>query len=121
MTMSMTHRDAQKLIHTARNKSAGKPLQNNTRLYARGEGPGLEFGVVLHGTEVVTIKPDGTYVLRSGGYQTITTAQRIHAYSPAKQFSERGDWYVWMKPTDRDPRPDRVEREIPKPYEAVNP
>jgi hypothetical protein len=76
---------------------------------------------VLHGTEVVTIRSDDTYVLRSGGYQTPTTADRIHTYSPAKQFSERGDWYVWMKPIDRDPRPDRVERAIPKPYEATDP
>jgi hypothetical protein len=119
--MTMTWLDAVDTIRKARNKAAGKPLQNNTRLYVRGEGDEREFGVVLHGTEVVTIRSDDTYVLRSGGYQTPTTADRIHTYSPAKQFSERGDWYVWMKPIDRDPRPDRVERAIPKPYEATDP
>src|SRR3954467_6088190 len=121
MTMSMTWLDAVDKIRSARNTAAGKPLQNNTRLYVRGEGDEREFRVVLHGTEVVTIRSDDTYVLRSGGYQTPTTADRIHTYSPAKQFSERGDWYVWMKPIDRDPRPDRVERAVPKPYEATDP
>jgi hypothetical protein len=116
--MSLTHKEGQTLMQSARNRAAGKPLQNNTRLYDHADH---SFGVVLHGTEVVTIHTDGTYTLRSGGFTTNTTADRIHTYSPAKQFSEKGEWYVWMKPVDRDPRPDRFERSIPRPFEASDP
>lgn len=116
--MSLTHKEGQRLMQSARNRAAGKPLQNNTRLFDHKDG---SFGVVLHGTEVVTVHTDGTYTLRSGGYTTNTTADRIHRYSPAKQFSEKGEWYVWMKPVDRDPRPARFERSIPRPFEASNP
>jgi hypothetical protein len=119
--MSMTWLRAVDKIRSARNKAYGKPLQNNTRLYERGEGDEREFGVVLHGTEVVTIRPDDTYVLRAGGYHTVTTMDRIRGYSPAKLFSVKGEFYLWLKPVDRDPKPSRVERTIPKPYEAVNP
>ena len=74
---------------------------------------------MLHGTTVVTIHTDGTYTLRSGGYRTPTTMDRIQRYSPMTWqtlISEKGDWYVAMKPVDRDPRPERVERTVPKPY-----
>jgi hypothetical protein len=119
--MTMTHPEAQKLMDTARSKSSGKPIQNNTRLYVRGEGPSMEFGVVLHGTEVVTILPNGRYTLRSGGYQTVTTMERIRRYSPAKLFSERGSWYIRLEPRKSDPAPDRYERTIPKPFKVKNP
>src|SRR3954447_14671927 len=119
--MTMTWLGAVDKIRSARNKAYGKPLQNNTRLYERGEGDEREFGVVLHGTEVVTIRSDDTYVLRAGGYHTVTTMDRIRGYSPAKLFSVKGEFYLWLKPVERDPKPSRVERSIPKPYEAVNP
>jgi hypothetical protein len=107
--MSMTWLRAVDKIRSARNKAYGKPLQNNTRLYERGEGDEREFGVVLHGTEVVTIRPDDTYVLRAGGYHTVTTMDRIRGYSPAKLFSVKGEFYLWLKPVDRDPKPSRWE------------
>jgi hypothetical protein len=119
--MSMTWLSAVDTIRKARNKAYGKPLANNTRLYERGEGDEREFGVVLHGTEVVTIRPDDTYVLRAGGYHTVTTMDRIRGYSPAKLFSIKGEFYLWLKPVERDPKPSRVERTIPRPFEAVNP
>ncbi len=119
--MTMTWLDAVDTIRSARNKAAGKPLQNNTRLYVRGEGDEREFGVKLHNTEVVTINADGTYTLRAGGYHTITTMDRIRGYSPAKLFSERGDWYVRLQSDSKDPKPTRIEREVPKPYTAFAP
>jgi hypothetical protein len=109
---------AQLTFKTARNKAAGKPVQNNTRMFEHEDG---SFGVVLHGTEVVLIHPDHTYTLRSGGYHTVTTSDRIRRWSPAKLFSIRGEFYLWLAPNPKDPRPDRVERSIPKPYEASNP
>jgi hypothetical protein len=120
--MSLTHKEGQRLMQSARNRTAGKPIQNNTRLFDHMDG---SFGVVLHGTEVVTIHTDGTYTLRSGGFRTVTTMDRIRRWSPANKnwslHSERGDWYIRMKPVDRDPQPERVERSIPRPFEASDP
>jgi hypothetical protein len=117
--MSMTWLEAVDTIRTARNQAAGKPLQNNTRLYMRGEGDEREFGIVLHDTEVVTIHADDTYTLRAGGYRTNTTLDRIRNYSPMTWqtlLTESGDWYVRLEPNPDDPRPEHVKRSIPKPY-----
>ena len=122
--MSMTWLSAVDTIRKARNPAAGKPIQNNTRLFQRGEGDEREFGIVLHGTEVVTIHSDGTYTLRNGGYNTVTTLDRIRRWSPMtwqQLLTEHGDWYIRLQPNPADPRPERVERTIPKPYEADNP
>jgi len=121
--MTMTHRDAQSIISTARNQNAGKPLQNNTRLHRRGEGPGAKFAVRLHNTDVVTINTDGTYTLAAGGYHTVTTLARIREYAPVNYtlYSERGEWYLMVEPDPSDPQPERVEREIPKPFESTDP
>jgi hypothetical protein len=118
--MPLTHSEAQRLIQTARNRDAGKPIANNTRLY--GE-PGGDFRIIFHGTTIVTIHTDGTYTLANGGYNTVTTLARIRGYAPVYQSldTERGEWYVRMKPVDRDPQPKPVERTIPKPFTAIDP
>jgi hypothetical protein len=118
--MLFTINMAQDEIKRARNKSAGRKLANNTRLYEHTDG---SFGITLHGTEVVTVNTDGTWTLRSGGWQTPTTLDRIRRYSPVnwKLFSERGEWFMRLAPNPNDPHPERVEREIPKPYDATDP
>ena len=63
--MTMTYNEADRLIRSARNEGAGKPIQNNTRLYRR---EGRAFAVKLHAVDVVTINADGTYTLRNGGW-----------------------------------------------------
>ena len=122
--MSMTWLSAVDTIRKARNKAYGKPLANNTRLYERGEGDEREFGIVLHGTEVVTIHSNDTYTLRNGGWTSPTTLDRIRRFAPVSWqtlITERGDWFVRLTPNPNDPRPANVERSIPKPFEAVNP
>src|SRR3954471_5754607 len=111
---------AESTLATARRQQAGKPLQNNTRLFQRSED---SYAVRLHNTDVITFNSDGTYALRSGGYHTITTMDRIRNYAPVRQtlFSERGQWYVRLAPDADDPRPTRVERSIPKPFHATDP
>lgn len=112
---------AQSEFKRARNKSAGKKLANNTRLFEHADG---SFGITLHGTEVVTINTDGTYTLRNGGWPTPTTLDRIRRYSPMtwqQLLTERGEWFIRLKPNPKDPRPERVERSIPRPYVATNP
>ena len=107
-------------IESARNKSNGRKLENNTRLFQRSDDT---FAVKLHAVDVVTINRDGTYTLRNGGWDTVTTMDRIRTYSPVRGtlFSERGEWFVRMTPDANDPAPTRVERSIPKPYTSVDP
>lgn len=87
----MDFETAQRTLSTARNQENGKPLENNTRLFRRGD----DFAIRLHSTDVVTIHRDGTYTLNSGGWQTVTTKARINAYSPACVGSVRGVWHLF--------------------------
>ena len=86
----MNYTEAQEVFSTARDYYKGKPIGNNTRLYKRGNS----YAVRLHSTDVVTIHPDDTYTLNSGGWETVTTKQRINQYSPASVYSDRGTWLV---------------------------
>jgi hypothetical protein len=90
----LTFKEAQETFDTARDKSKGKPLGNNTRLVRYGNG----YAVFLHQTAVVVIKPDGTYRLNSGGWRTVTTKDRINLYSPASLFQSKGIWYLSRQP-----------------------
>lgn len=84
----MTWFKAQTIMASARSERDGKPLCNNTRLYRRGN----DFAVRLHSTDVVTIHPDDTYSIRTGGWHTPTTSTRIRAYSPASVGSYKGEY-----------------------------
>jgi hypothetical protein len=109
---------AEDTLATARNKSAGKPVANNTRLFKRGDD---SIAVRLHSTDVVTMHRDGTYTLAAGGYHTVTTSDRIRGFSPAKLLSERGEWFIRLEPSASDPRPEQVNRSVPKPFTATDP
>ena len=71
-----------------------KRLSNNTYLRKLENGA---FAITLHQTDVVTIfERDGQtiYRLNSGGYQTVTTKDRLNTYSPARLYQKRGVWYL---------------------------
>lgn len=87
--MALTYERATELMKTARNPTDGKPLENNTRLY---QSPGGSFCVVLHSTQIIIINKDGTYNLNSGGWETVTTKDRINHYGPARLYSDHGQW-----------------------------
>jgi len=70
-----------------------KKLENNTYLERCDLGDGY-FAVVLHRTEVVKIYRDGTYVLSSGGWLTLTTRKRINKYSPAFIWQKNFTWFL---------------------------
>ena len=72
-----------------------KKVANNTYLVKNTNGT---IGVKLHGTQVVVILPGNTFSLYSGGYRTVTTKQRINAFSPARVYQERGRWFVTVSP-----------------------
>ena len=109
---------ATETLATARSEEAGKPVQNNTRLFRRSDG---SIAVKLHAVDVVTINSDGTWTLRAEGWHTVTTLERIRAYSPVKLFSDKGEWFVRLEPREDDPRPARVNRTIPNAFTATDP
>src|SRR3954451_23828730 len=110
---------AETTLAAARNKVNGRPLQNNTRLFQRGDS----YAVRLHNTDVIIFNSDDTFTLRAGGYRTVTTLDRIRSYAPVNNtlISEGGEWFVRLEPDPADPYPQQVWRSVPKPYEASDP
>lgn len=90
----LTYQQALEMIQKARvSKRFGAKavkLENNTYLIQNGS----EFQVVLHRTAVVTIYPNGAYQLKTGGWTTVTTKDRINAYSPVRVFQRKHQWYL---------------------------
>lgn len=56
-------------------------VANNTRL-VRDDFTG-NIKVRLHETDIITYLDDGRIMLNDGGWPTVTTAQRMHAMTPA--------------------------------------
>ncbi len=52
------------------------------------------IAVRLHQTDVVIFHEDGTVELNSGGYETVTTKDRINKFSPMGIYQQQGDWYM---------------------------
>ncbi len=102
MPYGMTYSAAKALMDKARDKSLGKPLSNNTRLYY--DKPGDYYYVRLHSTNVVEIHADGTWVLNSGGWETPLTAGRMREYAPNSPYSGgyivKGAGWVITQPDD---------------------
>jgi len=93
----MTYAKAAQVWETRRSGSVRKPLANNTYLYREG----TDFVVRLHSTNVVRIRPDGTYVLNSNGWETKTTKDRINAYAPVRITQIAYNWYVYPQNNPR--------------------
>ena len=76
---------------TGRNHN-GRKLGNNTYAERRGD----DIAVRLHSTDVVTFTPDGSIVLDSGGWRTVTTKERMNRYIPAGWILScaSGVWYL---------------------------
>lgn len=77
---------------TGRNRDSRK-VANNTYLVRRGE----KIAVQLHATDVVTFHPDGSFTLSTGGWDTVTTRDRITTYSPARLHARKGETHVTVK------------------------
>lgn len=90
---------AQTLFSSARDKTKGKPLKNNTRLYEDSNG---DFYIVLHSTRIITIHRDGTYTLNTRGgdgwlkksWRTRTTKERLNEYAPVYIYQRDFTWYL---------------------------
>lgn len=75
----MTYHDADS--HLQGRCRERRRLQNNTYLERR---PGDDIAVRLHSTDVLTFSPDGTITLDTGGWNTVTTKDRMNTYLPSR-------------------------------------
>lgn len=93
----LTFADCQKLLGSR----TSKKLENNAYLVPlRGEFPNVtEHGARLHNTHVVKIYPD-KYVLTTGGWQTVTTKDRLNKHGPVRITQRKGAWYWYDRFTD---------------------
>lgn len=90
----MNYQDAQNIFSEARRYKGvkRKKIDRNTYLYKTDD----TFQVKLHDTIIVTIYPDNTCTLNSGGWFTPVTKERINNYSPKEvRLSQRNKvWYL---------------------------
>lgn len=90
--------------------SRGVKLANNTHLDWSEDGRNGDgatepfwFAVKLHRTNVVTFQHDGSIVLNSGGWKTVTTKDRMNcAAQNFRVYSDKGVWYLTMLPYDEN-------------------
>lgn len=88
----LTYEKCARLIQTGRSNINGcraKKLEKNTYLYYDGEA----FHVRVHQTDVVSILPENIWILRSGGWYTKLTRERINTYSPVNVWQHDRDWF----------------------------
>lgn len=81
----MTYQEALTLL----NGKQRRKLENNTYLIRLQSGT---LAVKLHDTNVVKLYPNGDITLNSGGWQTLTTKNRMNKYSPVRVLQVRGKW-----------------------------
>ncbi len=86
----MTHAKAVEMVRGKRNKTSRK-IGNNTYAEILHDDT---VAIKLHNTYVVKINPNGTYTLNSGGWQTVTTKDRINQYSPVRVYQRKFEWFV---------------------------
>lgn len=102
----LTYEEARDLVTKARN--GRKKLENNTYLEERWNGTRdgdlPRYAIRLHNTDVVTLHPDGSYTLDSGGWRTVTTKARISHYAPGTLGSDRGTWNYYPTTGDWETR-----------------
>ena len=58
----------------------------------RGAQQAIDF--TLHRTPVVSLLPSGHYVVRTGGWMTVTTKAAINEVIPTYLCSHRGEWII---------------------------
>lgn len=88
--------DSYETAHKRLGNRTSRKLCNNTYLKRREDDA---VAIMLHQTDVVTYFADGTVILNSGGWLTVTTKDRMNRFSPLQVWSERGVWYVALNNT----------------------
>lgn len=93
----LTYSEARNMMSRAR--QGRLKLANNTYLEERpGSIPELagrpDYAIRLHGTDVVTLRSDGSAILNSDGWRTVTTKDRMNTYGPVAVFSKNYEWFI---------------------------
>lgn len=69
-----------------------RAANNSWKVYLDGE---QAMAYIYHRTEVVSVYLDGRVKLNTGGWDTVTTRDRLNRFqNVCGIWSERGDWYV---------------------------
>jgi len=88
--VKMNYSAAVSMVRGKRNANRRK-VGNNTYAEILHDGT---VAIKLHSTYVVKIHPDNTYTLNSGGWQTVTTKDRINQYNPRRVYQRKYQWFV---------------------------
>lgn len=87
----LTAEKVRDFIAGGRNK-VSRAIANNTR--ARVTNGGQDVAITLHNTDIIVFNGDGTLTLNSGGWQTVTTKERLNRYTQAGITQKAGIWYM---------------------------
>jgi len=93
----MNYKEAKKVLDNKRGDKNSKKVANNTYLKRYDDGT---IAVRLHQTDIIQYKPNGTIILNSGGWKTVTTKARMNEFLPNPYgiLQEKGVWYVQITP-----------------------
>jgi hypothetical protein len=86
----MDYSQARNLLNTARNRANGKPIENNTRIFDRGD----YLAIQLHRTDIIRFYPDGRITIHPGRWYSPTTKDRINRYTDARIYQRNFTWYL---------------------------
>lgn len=98
-----TYEEASKLYELAEEKgrlastgysSGGRKIGNNTFIVRNGkldEKP--VYSIKLHNTNIITLLPNGDYILDTEGWRTPLTKSRFETYLPISIWNHKGKWY----------------------------
>lgn len=95
--------EADHLFQTVNRRSEYVKLAGNTLLHKLEDGNTIDattapdrFIVTLHGHRIVTFYKDGSLVLDSCGWRTVTTKERINRYLPPglSLYQEKHEWWI---------------------------
>ena len=101
----MNWNKAQTLMESARDKSKGKPIANNTRLYEIKNLRMLDTGGIggyeirLHGNVIMKIFLHHIEI-SDGGWRTPTTKARLNQFLPSGFSVYQRDWEWYLKHGD---------------------
>lgn len=85
-----------------------RPIGERRRTHECIEREAIDEGLyayhaVLYGTKCVTWYPNGDVVVRTGGYQTVSTAEFIHQWSPFGSYKHDNKVWVQVRVSDAHP------------------
>jgi hypothetical protein len=89
MTTQFNTSDWQIFIANGRNKTSRKAANNTVVRIENGDAI-----IKLHNTDIVTLHENNTATLNTGGWQTVTTKERINRYTNAGISQRNSIWYM---------------------------